>query len=188
VVFSAYPQRKEETTMTTAKNGKKVSVNRAILCILMISVWILMSAAPVKAETLKCTLVSGMTKVETLKVDDQEGHIVGVYERKGVMVHENGEIANELNRGVFDSVKGVNKWQGYCVQTFKDGSTMWMKHQGTGEKGQIVEATFELIKGTGRFEGIKGQGTFTGGRVAFSKDHGGFNHLHFTGTYTLPKK
>jgi hypothetical protein len=37
------------------------------------------------------------TKVETNKIDDQEGHIIGIYERKGLMVHKNGEMANELN-------------------------------------------------------------------------------------------
>jgi hypothetical protein len=150
--------------------------------ILVISAWVLGSAAPGQAEDLKCKLISMYTKVETNKIDDQEGHIIGIYERKGLMVHENGEVANELNRGVFDSVKGVSKYQGYCLQTFKDGSTMMMKHQGTINKGQIVEASFEFIKGTGRFEGIKGRGTYTG------QNYESFNYLQFTGTYTLPEK
>jgi hypothetical protein len=59
---------------------------------------------------------------------------------------------------------------------------MMMKHQGTNVKGQIAEVSFELIKGTSRFEGIKGQGTYTG------QDYGSFNYLHFTGSYTLPQK
>jgi len=156
-------------------------MKRIVVCNLVyISViLILVFAAPAQAEDLKCRLISTVTKVETNNIDDQEGHIVGIFERKGLMLHENGEIANELNRGVFDSVKGVSKWQGYCLQTFMDGSTMWMWHQGTNDKGQIVEASFEFIKGTGRFEGIKGRGTFTG------QDYGSFNYLQFTGTYTL---
>ncbi len=154
----------------------------ALFGILAITAWVLGPASSAQAEDLKCRLVSTIIKVETNKIDDQEGHIMGIYERKGLMLHDNGEVANELNRGVFDNVKGVSKWQGYCLQTFKDGSTMMMKHQGTNNKGQIVEARFELIRGTGRFEGIKGQGTFTG------QDHGSFNYLQFTGTYTLPKK
>jgi hypothetical protein len=149
--------------------------------ILVISAWVLGSASSVQAEDLKCRLVSTATKVETNKVDDQEGHIVGTAERKGLMLHDNGEVANELNKVIFDYSKEARKFQGYCLQTFKDGSTMMMKHQGTIDKGQY-EATFELIKGTGRFEGIKGQGTFTG------QDYGSFNYLQFTGTYTLPQK
>ena len=152
------------------------------LGIVAISAWILGPAAQAEAEELNSRLISTITKVETNKIDDQEGHVVGTFERKGLMVHENGEVANELNRGIFDNVGGVSKWQGYCLQTFKDGSTMMMKHHGTNVKGQIAEASFELIKGTGRFEGIKGGGTFTG------QDYGSFNYLQFTGTYTLPQK
>ncbi len=150
--------------------------------ILVISVWVLVSAAQAQAEDLKCKLISMITKADTNKIDDQEGHIIGIFERKGLMVHENGEIANELNRGVFDSIKGVTKLQGYCLQTFKDGSTMMMRHQGINDKGKIVEASFEFIKGTGRFEGITGQGTYTG------QNYESFNYLQFTGTYTLPQK
>jgi hypothetical protein len=150
--------------------------------ILVILAWVLGSAAPSQAEDLKWKLISMGTKVETNKIDDQEGHIIGIFERKGLMIHENGDVANELNRGFIDIVKGVRKFQGYCLQTFKDGSTIMMKHQGTNVKGQVVEASFELIKGTGRFDGIKGQGTFTG------QDYESFNYLHFTGTYTLPQK
>ena len=153
-----------------------------LFVILVISAWVLGSAAPAQAADLKCKLISMGTKVETNKIDDQEGHIIGIFERKGLMVHENGEVANELNRGFFDSVKGVTKFQGYCLQTFKDGSTMMMKHQGTINKGQIADASFEFIKGTGRFEGIKGRGTYTG------QNYGSFNYLQFTGTYTLPQK
>ena len=153
-----------------------------LFVILVISAWVLGSAAPAQAADLKCKLISMGTKVETNKIDDQEGHIIGIFERKGLMVHENGEVANELNKGFFDSVKGVSKYQGYCLQTFKDGSTMMMKHQGTINKGQIADASFEFIKGTGRFEGIKGRGTYTG------QNYGSFNYLQFTGTYTLPQK
>jgi len=149
--------------------------------ILVISAWVLGSASPTQAEDIKWKLISTVTKVDTHKVDDQEGHILGTVERKGLMLHDNGDVANELNKVIFDNVAGVSKWQGYCLQTFKDGSTIMMKHQGTNAKGQIVEASFELIKGTGRFDGIKGQGTFTG------QDYGSFNYLKFTGTYTLPK-
>ncbi|MEN6319962.1 MAG: hypothetical protein ABFD82_14555 [Syntrophaceae bacterium] len=171
-----FKTKKEETIML-----RKETI-WILFGLLVISAWVLGSFAPAQAVDLKCKLISMSTKAETNKIDDQEGHIVGIFERKGLMVHENGEIANELNRGVFDSIKGVTKFQGYCLQTFKDGSTMMMKHQGTNDKGKYLEASFELIKGTGRFEGIKGRGTYTG------QNYESFNYLHFTGTYTLPQK
>lgn len=173
--------------MINVRMGKKIANIWGVIIVLVISAGLLVCVSPANAETLKCRLISGLTKTEVNQVGDEEGHVIGMYERKGLMLHENGEVANELNRGVFDSAGGITKWQGYCLQTFKDGSTMWMKHQGTMDKGQIVEASFEFIKGTGRFEGIKGKGTFTGGLVTYAEDHGGYEDLRFTGTYTLEK-
>ena len=59
---------------------------------------------------------------------------------------------------------------------------MMMKHQGTNVKEQIAEVSFEFIKGTSRFEGIKGQGTYSG------QNYENFNYLQITGSYTLPQK
>jgi len=150
--------------------------------ILVISAWVLGSAVPAQTEEVKWRLISMRTKVDTNKVDDQEGHLVGTLERKGLMLHDNGEVANELNKVIFDYSKDVRKFQGYCLQTFKDGSTIMMKHQGKNDAGKYIDTSFELIKGTGRFEGINGKGTFTG------QDYGDFNDLRFTGTFILPKK
>ena len=57
-----------------------------------------------------------------------------------------------------------------------------MKYQCTINKGQIGEARFEFIKGTDRFEGIKGRGTYSG------QNYENFNYLQITGSYTLPQK
>lgn len=173
--------------ITDLKNDKKVfSIQRSII-LFIISTFLIMAATQAVAEDFKCRLISGYTKLEVIEVGDEEGHLMGFYERKGLMLYENGEVANEANRGVFDRAKGGTKWQGYCVQTFKDGSTTWMKHQGTRVKDQIAEATFEFIKGTGRFEGIKGQGTITGRWITYTEDHGGYEDLQFTGNYKLPQ-
>ena len=171
--------------MANLKMGRKIVGIWGIVIILVLQILLLISATRVAAEDFKCRLISGTTKVEVIGVGDEKGHLMGFYERKGLMLYENGEVANEANRGVFDRTEEGSKWEGYCVQTFKDGSTMWMKHQGTRVKNQIAEATFEFIKGTGRFEGIKGQGTITGRWITYADDHGGYEDLQFTGTYTL---
>ena len=106
----------------------------SLFTILVISAWVLGSASPTHAEDLKCRLVSIVTKVDTHKVDDQEGHIVGTAERKGLMLHDNGDVANELNKVIFDSVAGVSKWQGYCLQTFKE-QNLFSQHL-CGESGE----------------------------------------------------
>jgi len=42
--------------------------------ILVISAWVFGYVAPAQAEDFKCKLISMGTKVETNKIDDQEGH------------------------------------------------------------------------------------------------------------------
>ena len=137
------------------------------------------SVLPAQAVVLRCRLISTTIKAEVNKVNDVNEHYIGTYIRKGLMLHDNGEVASEVNHGIVDMVNGIEKWEGYCEQTFKDGSMMVMKYQGRGANDKILEASFEFVKGTGRFEGLKGKGTFSGG------DFGGFGDYRFTGTYTV---
>jgi hypothetical protein len=48
--------------------------------------------------------------------------------------------------------------------------------------------TTDLIKGTGRFEGIKGTGSSTGKNFPASKEEAGRVTNDITWTYTLPTK
>jgi len=161
-----------------------MTINKAIWALpgaLVITLGALGSTSPVQAEDLKCKLISMMTKVEMNNIEDQKGHIVGIYERKGITIYENGEVAEETNHGWFDGDDHSDIFQGYCFQTFKDGSTTMLKYQGRDENDRIVDCTWEFIKGTGRFEGIKGKGILVGNY------HGKFEYSTITGTYTVKK-
>ncbi len=145
------------------------------------------------AETMNCKLVSMIEKVEMVKVGDIEGVFIGVMDRKGLSVFENGDIATTTCRGTFDTKKG---FQGYSALTFEDGSTIVVAWKGPtsrvppGGKFGGYSFTFEYAKGTGRFEGIKGSGTFTEKKPNWDKDYKakGFTYYEWTGTYTLPSK
>jgi hypothetical protein len=68
-----------------------------------------------------------------------------------------------------------------------------MKYQGKskaapGGKMRMSEATFEFTTGTGRFEGIKGKGSFSGMEPRFLKGFRGYAYFDFTGAYTLSSK
>ena len=176
--------------MTTLKR------NWGIIGILFIAALLLMPATQAGAETMKCRLVSYLAKAEWSPVGDVKGHVVGFYSRRGLAFFENGEVATFSNRGWFDSTKGKSTYQGYNLYTFEDGSTTTGKVEGTltpieGTKQRSAKGTQEYIKGTGRFEGIKGSGTHTGTQVLpYSKEKGIFGDAYFdvTNTYTLPKK
>jgi len=132
--------------------------------------------------------------VEVIPIVDVEGHMVGIYERRGVAISEDGEVAAHLSRGAFDYIKGQGSDQGYSQLTFKDGSTTVIKYQGTatiapGEKLPLIKGKGEYIKGTSRFKGIKGNVSYSGKCVTpLTKETKSDLVVDSTVTYTLPSK
>ena len=125
-------------------------------------------------------------------VPDVKGHVIGVAERRGVVIFENGETAAYHSRLTFDSTKGDGSSKVYADWTFEDGSTIIYKCQGTVTSGKprLIKGTGEYIKGTGRFEGIKGKVSFNGKYVTpYTKDETkGDAIIDCHLTYTLPEK
>ena len=87
------------------------------------------------------------------------------------------------------------KMMGYCNMSFEDGSTIMTEYQGAittvkGKKLSTSKGTGVYFKGTGRYEGIKGEISFNGRYITpYTKDKTkGDAIVEFTGTYTLPKK
>ena len=160
----------------------------------LIAALVLSPATQAKAETMKYNYTSQHTKMNFVVFPDVKGHVVGVFELRGLAFFET-EIAALEGVGTFDKIKPVVTFQGYILITFKDGSTITQKVQGShapppGEKRHSYKGKGEYIKGTGRFEGIKGELSFTGIQITpVTKDKTkGDNWIEVTGTYTLPKK
>ena len=181
--------------MATVKGRKKTVTIWGIVGTLVITAWLLMPVTQAAAETVKkYKVTSYLTKVEVIPIVDVKGHIVGIYERRGVAIFEDGEVAAYLTRGTFDYIKGQGSHQGYSQLTFKDGSTNMVKYQGTttiapGEKLASIKGKGEYIKGTGRFKGIKGSVSYSGKLVTpLSKETKGDLVVDIIGTYTLPSQ
>lgn len=128
-------------------------------------------------------------KVETSEVGDVPGHLVGFVEQPGMIFITKGPFSGEIGtrKGTtyFDTVKGKGTITSYLVYTFKDGSTMSLKAT-TGSTtpveggGATFEGTYEMTGGTGRFEGMKGKGTYKGERIGPSQT--GWTYIDTTGT------
>ena len=175
--------------MTTIKR------NWGIIGILFIAALLLMPATQAVAKTVKFKIIAPLTKVEWIAVPDVEKHVVILYERRGVVIYENGETAAYHTRGTADTIKGLGSFHGYSDILYKDGSTQIWEYTGTttlapGEKQRIMKGEGKYIKGTGRFEGIQGLTSFTGKSVTpYTKDTTkGDAVFDGTATYTMPKK
>ena len=175
--------------MTTIKR------NWGIIGILLIAALLLLPATQAEAKTVKFKVTGPLTKVEWIAVPDVERHVVALYERRGVAIFENGETAAFHTRGTSDLIKGLGTYHGYSDYTYADGSTVILKYTRTltlapGDKMRTLKGEGEYIKGTGRFEGIKGKASYIGKYVTpYTKDETkGDVVFDVTATYTVPKK
>jgi hypothetical protein len=134
--------------------------------------------------------VQGTAQVTTVEVGDVPGHVVGVVEFRGLSFFADGEVATHVNPATFDLTNGSGPHQGYVVHHFDDGSTSIERYQGaarlsTDGKRTVVEGTFECVGGTGRFAGLKGEGTYRGERLG-ALATGDYVYVDTTGSCTVP--
>ncbi len=161
--------------------------------VLVISAWILGSAIQAGAETMKCRAAETVTKYDQIPVGDQEGHVLGVQISEGLAFFENGEIAKRRCHSIYDSITGKGSQAiVYSIFTFEDGSTIVTRNErlsSVDKSGKrSAKATSEILKGTGRFEGINGTAAATSKPFPRTKEESGRNAADITFTYTLPAK
>jgi hypothetical protein len=166
-----------------------------LIGMVVIMAWLLGSVTQAGAQTytVKCRETGHLPKVQVIEVGDVPGHIIFTAELAGISSCDDGSVATTSEKGMGDVTKGSGKSQAYELVTFEDGSTQWVKTQNTitaNPDGKTArwEGTFEYTKGTGRFEGIQGGGTFIGKRLAPVPGAGAQYYSDSTGTYTLPPK
>src|SRR5262245_32424099 len=134
--------------------------------------------------------VQATTKITTVEIGDVPDHVVGVVEFKGLTFFANGEVATHANSATFDLTKGSGSHQGYVVHYFDDGSTSIERYQGEAKlsadgKRTTISGTFQCVGGTGRFKGLKGEGTYRGERLGALRT-GDFVYVDTTGNCTVP--
>ena len=129
-------------------------------------------------------------KGENVPVGDVEGHIVALHMRGAFYVFENGEVATINHVATGDFIKGSGAFMQYVTLNFADGSTIMIKSQGTlGVAYTAGGWKSEIIKGTGRFEGIKGTQSAKAKYLPLEKGEAGpKGYGEGTITYTLPSK
>jgi hypothetical protein len=119
-------------------------------------------------EKFKVRAVIITTKWQQIDVGDEEGHVVGVFECKGIQTNMEGKWFDD---GWLDIEKGfadINVKTGaasigiYGWLTDKDGDKIYYK----GESKNFTSSSWQIVKGTGKFEGIRGGGTAKLGSAA----------------------
>ena len=161
--------------------------------ILVISVWILGSGIEAGAETMKFKVYGYETKAESVSIGDVKGHTLALRTRSAFCVLENGEVATQIAVTFGDFIKESGSVISYQTLTFADGSTIITKTEGsidaTAAGPSASRGKREIIKGTGRFVGIKGTGTGSSKFLPVEKGEVGPKSIgELILTYTLPPK
>jgi len=103
-------------------------------------------------------------KWEKIDVGDEAGHMIGIYENKGISFDEiTGGRMVDRGMGMMDinPKTGLVTIRGYGVTTDKDGDKTVRKYEGKAVGKGHSEGVWTFVKGTGKHEGIKGGGTFS---------------------------
>jgi hypothetical protein len=166
----------------------------ALFGILVILAWVLGSIIEARAETMNYKFYTWVNKAERVPIGDVDGHTVSLAVRGAFWVFENGEVATIDHVSTSDFIKGSGPFMQYVTIKFADGSTIIIKSQGTvgaPVAGAVTSGgwTSEIIKGTGRFEGIKGTQSAKVKYLPVEKGEAGAKgYGEGTITYTLPSK
>ena len=129
------------------------------------------------------------TTFHTINVPGIEGHTLVLGEAKMIHFSEKFGPSVGICTQMLDLIKGKGgQCQGYNQYTYPDGSTITHKWKGElkgGGRGKLgtasSEGTYTYIKGTGKYQGIQGGGTWKSYTLA-----PGQWYSDSEGEYTLP--
>lgn len=159
----------------------------------VISVGLLCSVPQAMAETLSYKFLLPVTQRQVVQIGDVPSHGVGFAVREGSVALGTGEMAWVKSVNTWDVIKGGGPFIAYHTLTFQDGSTIITHNKGISKEHSAsgppeIKITGEIIKGTGRFEGIKGTVSTWNKSMPLEKGELGEKVLgEATLTYTLPK-
>jgi hypothetical protein len=119
-------------------------------------------------ETLKYRLFLHSTFAQSQEVGDVDGHTMSLVRFSGLASFPDGTVGTAYFVGGFDYIKGAGPFSVYYTLTLNDASVLWYKGTGTaavdGTK-TVFNGTVTVLGGKGRFEGAKGDGTYSGTRI-----------------------
>ncbi|SHN78003.1 hypothetical protein [Bradyrhizobium erythrophlei] len=121
-------------------------------------------------EVLKFRIVTHATSVQAQDVGDVDGHALGLARQSGLAFFPDGSVGTTYFTATNDFTKGAGTYLTYYNLTLKDGSVLWFKANGTAQPDGTTtifpETAVSVLRGTGRFEGAKGDGTLSGMRIS----------------------
>ena len=140
----------------------------------------------VAGEKMKWHGATYTVKWEQIEVGDEEGHVVAVYQSKQIYFNEitGAKTAGKTVNTIDINLKtGQGSSQGYGVTIDKDGDKSFRTHEGKPVGKGHWKGTWTYVKGTGKYEGIKGGGTWDQYQLGPQE-----SYLEIEGEFEIPAK
>jgi hypothetical protein len=137
-------------------------------------------------EKVKSRATSVRTKWHSIEVGDEGGHTIAVFENKNVYFNEKtGEKSTGISSGLLDMnfKTGKGTVNGYVVRTYSNGDKVISSTEGKPVGKGHSKGTFTIIRGTGKYKGIEGNGTWESKSLA-----PGISELIIEGETEMPNK
>ena len=148
----------------------------AMMALIAFALGIFLVGNAMAGEKFKGRTVWYMTKWEQIGVPGEEKHLMVLQEAKGISSNTEGKAFGEgtVDRLVqfveIDLKTETGSSHGYQESTDRDGNKIYYRLEGSRLKGKlwtsVWEGKYTILRGTGRYEGIKGEGTWSSYPIA----------------------
>jgi hypothetical protein len=157
----------------------------AVASVVLFVCGVLMIDCAVAGEKVTWHGTSFNTDWKQIEVGDEPGHVLAVYSSKQLYVNDKtGEkhVSTTVNTIDINMKTGQGTASGYGVSVYEDGDKIIRTHEGKPVgKGQWA-GTYRYIRGTGKYEGIKGSGTWN----SYSMGQGEPSYMEVEGEVEMP--
>ena len=128
-----------------------------------------------------------ITDNQTKRTETVPPHAVGMTEQKGLVFYEGGEVGAVTLWLVWDGDSDQSRYRGYGRYDFADGASYYTYFEGTGAMPGRQTGTLKFLGGSGRFEGMEGEGKFAAATMT-ATSAGGDTFRDVQASYTVPAK
>jgi hypothetical protein len=143
----------------------------AIMALIAFAIGIVLVGNAVAGEKFKGRIIYYNTNWEQIGVPGEEKHLMGIAESQGISSNKEGKAYGEgtVERSVgiydIDLKSETGSGQGYQESTDRDGDKIYSRWEGVRIKGALFGSQWEgkwtILRGTGKYEGIQGKGTWS---------------------------
>lgn len=137
------------------------------ISLLVLTSYLMIGNAVAAEETLKFRLITRIISSNFIDTP-VEGRRVGSMQSAGVAVFEDGRLADKQFALIMDNGGAVGTYSGYSIYTFQNGDTLTLKFTG-GWGADSNGADYEVLSGTGAYEGATGTGRIDAAKEPWEK-------------------